>query len=498
MYILMCRSNSLSWQRIIKKTERTYVRSVFLFCEPMSYLLDLVKSFDENELTQFKKLDVIGKEALIRDAYANNSLVKTFDETALPAKYGLTKSHFDKINSVLLTKIIKHLYGDDYAPIFANVHNKGLINLLFHQIKFFEKKITKTEAAVFYKSVFDVYINLLVVNYDEQQHRAYGKKYLAALGSPTFEDNAEIELRLLLKAIHTAMARAQFDVFSADAKQQLDQWAKKVEQQQSAVAKFWYGYALSEYYKYASDNPQDLLSAALLTLEAFRAAGDKLNKANEAIPLVNLGLAYLAAGDPHKALQTFDKVMENFPETTGKHRYAQSLWMHAAIISRDYKKACMIYNKTWRLLIADHHYPTNVADALVFGLTLAFYENDNASADTYFQKLKLIEKKKLSNIIASLIRVYETAYHYFAGNRKTALQVAHKHLVYSRRKKLDGNYLWHYQFIECVFLLIKYQNGNKRLFNRLNKAANELKTGVYSMYNNLLRDEWERVKQNHT
>ena len=101
----------------------------------MSYLLDFVKSFNEEELKQFRQLDLIGKEELVRDEYAHHPPANKADEAKLAVRLKLTQSHFDKINSVLLSKIIQQLYGDDYKKILSAILLRGLSDLLLHEIK---------------------------------------------------------------------------------------------------------------------------------------------------------------------------------------------------------------------------------------------------------------------------------------------------------------------------------------------------------------------------
>ena len=101
----------------------------------MSYLLDFVRSFSPGELTQFRYLDVIGKEEMVRDIYASDAKDPKFDEAVLPKKLQLSQSHFDKINSILLDKSIAALFGTDDSNTLSTILNKGLSALMLHELK---------------------------------------------------------------------------------------------------------------------------------------------------------------------------------------------------------------------------------------------------------------------------------------------------------------------------------------------------------------------------
>ena len=59
----------------------------------MSYLLDLVKAFTENEKQAFRHMDLIGKEEIVRDFYLQNAHNPRFDESAMTQKLAISPQH---------------------------------------------------------------------------------------------------------------------------------------------------------------------------------------------------------------------------------------------------------------------------------------------------------------------------------------------------------------------------------------------------------------------
>lgn len=120
----------------------------------MSYLLDFIKTFDEKEWLEFRKLDLAGKEELVRDAYARNAKSNSFSEHKLPTALQISQAHFDKINSILLDKTIHQLYGNDYVVSLRSLHKKGLSQLMLHELKIMERSVLKARDARQQKNTF--------------------------------------------------------------------------------------------------------------------------------------------------------------------------------------------------------------------------------------------------------------------------------------------------------------------------------------------------------
>ncbi len=467
----------------------------------MSYLLDLVKSFDENELTQFKKLDVIGKEALIRDAYANNLLVKKFDETALPTKYSLTKSHFDKINSVLLAKTIQQFWGNDYLKIFSNVQNKGLIPLLFHQIKIQEKKLLKTGNALqitaFHKAAFDILRAMYHPSYHSKLTHEFGKKYLKSLGSKKrFEDEARVEMLALNGDILEAYFGGNEITFKPLAERKLNDWRKKIAAQKNPVANVFFGFASASFYKYFSNNPTKYVEQNEFALKAFYAAKGKVEKRYEGVLLSETAYSYVAVNEFAKALELYDKVMVQFPDTIGAHVYHQTVYFATAVICRNYEKAHRIFDEKLRVRIRPDTYKNMIFEMCALGLCLALHEKNITAATDWFKQLTAIQHKDVTPLGRVMIRFYETAYFYFSGDKKTALRLSAKHLDTMKRQPEHATvYSFQFRFIDCINKFIKYTNGNVRLHETIDKLISELDTGIYSLQNMLLVEEWKQIKQ---
>src|SRR5581483_9999811 len=223
----------------------------------MGYLLDFVKTFTDDELKQFRRLDLIGHEEILRDYYARNLREKNFNESGLAIKFGLSQSHFDKLNSVLLDKTIQAFYGHDYGEALFFILHKGLSDLVFHELRILERKVLKRSSAAeelkFYKAAFDVLRSMYHPNYNSKLTHSYGQKYLKALGrKKTITDEVYVAMISLYGDMVSADYSGTAKTFKSTAEKQLKKW--EPQSKATAAARFYYNYVLGVYYKHLTED----------------------------------------------------------------------------------------------------------------------------------------------------------------------------------------------------------------------------------------------------
>ncbi len=151
----------------------------------MSYLLDLVKSLDEKELKKFRELAVTGKEETVRNEYVLFAADKESEESLLHIKLKLSKSHFDKINSVLLDKALLHIAGCEREDQFEFLLGKQLEDLILHELRLNERRLKrqkdKSALKEFYYDAFRLTTRFNYNNFPEKEMGYYCRSYLSLL-----------------------------------------------------------------------------------------------------------------------------------------------------------------------------------------------------------------------------------------------------------------------------------------------------------------------------
>lgn len=464
----------------------------------MSYLSDLIKTLREEELQQFRLLDVIGKEELVRDTYIAFARTKLFKEEKLPEKLGLSQSHFDQINSVLLAKTIQKLWGNDFSKIFFNIQNKGLINLLFHQLKIYEKQLLKSgnfeQITVFYKSAFDILRAMYHPGYSSKLTQEFGKKYLQSLGEKKrLEDDVYIRMLTWCGDITEARAKASEKELLPKAEKELSRWRKKVLAANNPVANCFLGIAEATYWKCFED-PQKYIEAYNFALKGFYEANGGVEKKWEGVLLSETAFGYLSLNQAAKALELYDRVMVAFPDTVGAHIYHQYTYFSAAVIAKDFTKSRQIFDEKFRVRILPDTLPQILFEVYALGFLQALHERNMNDASDWFGKIITVVLPKTNPISKMMLRIYETMYFYFSGDMETALRLSEKHLNYIRHLP-DGKERYGLIFrpIDCINKFIRYRKGEKKLMKKAEKAVNALYDGLNNLYSAPVREEWESL-----
>lgn len=462
----------------------------------MSYLLDLVKSLNQEELNQFRLLDVIGREEDVRDAYAKFAGTESFNETELPAKLQLSKTHFDKITSTLLAKIIYKLWGNDYKQVLDSLQNKGLMALLTHYLKVQEKKVMKAgdraQAIVFYKQIFDVLRSMFHPQYDSKRTHEFRRRYLTVLGSQKrFEDEVEVTMMAFYGDITEARAKGTEKQELPKIGRGINRWRKKVLEAKNPVAECFYWLAYATLVKY-DENPNQFISAVEAGLKAFTATKGKLDKKWKGLLLAESAFGVLSINKYKKALAQYDKLMEEFPDTYRQHIYHQFIWFNCAVLCKQFEKAHQIFAECFEPRIRPDTIPIILFESYALGLLLAIHERDKTAATAWYKKLISVPSNGINPASKLILRLYETLYFYFTGDEETALRFSAKHLKYF--KSIDTEAVISVCGLECINLFVRYQRGDTHLFAKTEEAVGKLYRGMNALYHEPLREEWLRIK----
>ncbi|MCX6198357.1 MAG: hypothetical protein NTY88_03925 [Bacteroidetes bacterium] len=316
----------------------------------MSYLLDFVKSFDENELKQFRKLDLIGKEELLRDEYANHASKKDFSETNLVSKYKLTQSHFDKINSVVLDKTIAQFYDDDYNKAFSSILMKGLTDLMLHEQKIIERRILKTvngsEKTKFYKAAFENLRSMFHPKYNSKLTHEYGKKYLNSLGKKrTLTDESYVAMLSLYGDIISEKFAGNEAIYFSQAEAVLKKWEKKILATKNSSAHFYYYFVFATCHKHLAETGKEMLPAYHLALKAIEQNSSGVEEKFKGITLCEIGFGNIESNNFKTAQEFYERGLNEYPDTVGKSHYHGGNYFCVCLINKDYEKAQRAFEK---------------------------------------------------------------------------------------------------------------------------------------------------------
>lgn len=462
----------------------------------MSYLLDLVRTFSPDEMAQFRHLDVIGKEEMVRDIYANQAKGGTFNESRLPQQLQLTTSHFDKINSVLLDKTITALFGNDYGKALSTILNKGLSALMLHELKILEKKVNKqrdpkTERA-FYHAAFENLRSMFHPNYNSKLTHQFGNKYLQALGTKkNIADESYVAMFTLYGDIVSASYGGAEKTFKPKAAKLLDAWEKKIAPYKNARATFYTEFARATYYKHFTEDAPGFLKANERALGALRKSKGAIDSKYEGIVLCELGFANIAINQFIKGQTYYADAFEKFADTVGKSTYQAGNYFGVTLLIKNYTEANRIFDKYLRPKIQPSTNRSVLFDIYIIVAWSHIQQQQFNEAFEYLSKLKQYRKNEITMLGHVMVRQLESAYFCLSGDIKTAAITIQKNIRFIQKQQGGSSIFEYYlQYTEVIDKLIKMERGKLRFPEKLKEQIDSLPGGLYQGCNMPLAEKF--------
>ena len=458
----------------------------------MSYLLDFYITCTDEEKNIFYFLDLKGKEELIRDEFYKNALSSNFNENNLPKNYQLSQLHFDKIVSVLLTKLLKAIYNDSIEKMYASILQKGLTNLLIHLIKIHERKLklinNNDEKAEFYRIVFETYCSMFHPLYNSKLTHQYGKKYLDLLGqNRTFDNLIYVNFQM-----HYADMLAQYfagneDKYRNKAFQFFNKWEIEINLTKSNFAIFFYNFIKAAAIKfYGSDVNEfnDLLIRAITNLK-------KCNKQTQNKYLFKsyceLGFGNIESGQFDKAFTIYRKAFNLDTKSINSSSYTAATYFNVCVLTNHLNEANEVYDRYLKKYLTKGINKSVQFDILLNVFIFHLYAKNYSTAFEFLNQLKSFKRNDITPIAQVLIRLSENLYFYTTEDYKMATLLSKRNKKYlSRPENRNDQYTYFLNFFSCLYLFSQQKEQQINISNDSLFQKSQLKKGMYELFNNLL------------
>lgn len=457
----------------------------------MSYLLDFIKTFDDKEWAQFRLLDLVGKEELVRDAFVRYATSKNFNEQKLPPALGISSAHFDKINSILLDKVIHQLYGTDYLLSLRSILRKGLSQLLLHEIKIMERTVLKSkdkqQHTRFYLAAFESLRGMFHPHYNSKLTGLYGKKYLHSLGAQRkLTDEVYVALGIHQSDMLAQSVAGNEEGFRPKAFSVLKLWEKKLRLTGTPIAWFYYYFTYSNYIKYYGTEASEFIDALLRCAQLLKDIDSETRAAYAFRIYCELGFGYIEAQDFKKAESYYAKAYSRAEAKTESRAYQAGCYLNLCLINKNYKQAEYLFHHFLEKYLQAGVNRSLQFDVLLNALMLQLHNGKQEQAFFYLQQMQAYKKNELSRMGQVLIRTCETLYFYVIGDFATALQMAGKNVKFLNRKENHNEQTEYYRNLFHSILRLAKQRIHTT--HKANNAIKELplKGGMYQVFNRLL------------
>ena len=458
----------------------------------MSYLLDFVKTFNTAEMLQFKQLDVIGKEELLRDAYAKLAQQKNFDEYSLPKKFNLSVSHFDKINSVLLHKTIQLFYGSNYLLRLTTLVKKGLSTLMLHELKIMERSIAQqknlNETQSFYAATVEALCAVFHPNYNEKLAHTYGKKYLESLGSKkTLSDETYVAMRIHQSTMIAQAMAGNEETYRTTAQNTLRLWEKRLQHSSDKQALFHLHFAQSCFVKFYGSDVAIFLEALAKCKKILPHLKQEQQNDYGFKVLCEIAFGNIEAENFKAAEESLEAAFAlPFVDIT-KQSYHSGNYLNVCLINKSYTKAAQIFKTQLEVFLNENINRSLRFDVLVNAIMLHLHLQQFDTAFAYLQEMQAYKRNLITPLGQLLMRICETLFFYCKSDYKMAMVLAKRNIRFlNRPENKNPQFRYHLQFMNCIWRFSQQREKGQAISETLLHEKSKLYGGIYHVFNQLL------------
>ncbi|MFN8317246.1 MAG: hypothetical protein U0T32_12435 [Chitinophagales bacterium] len=458
----------------------------------MSYLLDFYRTFDGEQLAQFKMLDLKGKEELVRDEYVRYASGKNFNEQAIPAKFQLTQKHFDKIVSVLLDKSIVRFYNNDFRTAIPALFRKGLTPLVIHELKIIERNLQKSavkqEQIAFLKIAFETLAAMYHPNFDSKLTHSYGKKYLIALGNKaTIDDKVYTSLLIHQGDMIAQCFAGNENSYRSTALALLQQWEKTLKKVKSPFALFYFNFISASYVKFFGTEVKPFTDALEKALHYLKQCDAHQQEVYTFKALCELGFGHIEGGNYLAALQSYTSAFSQLKDAALVGYYQKSCYFNACLLVGDLPLAQEVFEQYLKGYLSKGVNRSLQFDVLVNAFTLCLHTSDDKGSYAYLQQLKAYKKSEITRTAQLIIRVCENLYFYCTKDFAQSKAIALRNVKFmARPENKNEQYAYYKGFYDCIYQYSKQRLSGKPISKELLTQRQTLHGGMYAIFHSLL------------
>ncbi len=406
----------------------------------MSYLLDLVKSFNETELNQFRQLDLIGKEKALRDEYAAITPSTAFDESLLQKKYGFSKFYLGKTNTKLLDRTLSFFSENDFRERVYFLIEKQLYDLLLHNLKLKERKLQKeqdtAELESFYLLAFSAINTFNFNNFPEKLLDYYADCYIKILNGQNEEQRYAVLAQREEAIIRLHQNKPNGRKKRADAFNRLQSY------QQAVFGKQWYKAEIKIYRSlsafYDETDNQKSYDNLVLANAAARKIYDQVEDREKSYLLAMQGYLAVCMSRYKEAVEVYEEAFNAFP-VLGTNLFHTYHLTFALLINKELNRAKQVLNQYMSPFLENENARNFNFDILRLYAIFHLLNNETNEAGKYLQRIMQFPKEDFTPYGDALFRFVHNVYITRTGDTVYAADLLKKNLnfIYTKNEIPD-------------------------------------------------------------
>jgi hypothetical protein len=418
----------------------------------MSLLTDLINTCSEEEAKLLNSGPYLsGKEKLVFEFILHNKSDPGISKQEAMIKFGLSSTHFDKINNVLLRKCYKILGGEG-VELLHYLNQKLLIKNLLHEVKLIDRRPGGKESGASIKLLFDMVAGVPAKYFNYKQACNYGDR-LIAISKNEIGTKIYVECRILYAQLNIVRHGKP----STDKLKKFQAKIAALQNIKNSIhidpeIKLWIYKTLAFFFIRINRDPQ-LHIHYLKKIKLVYEENFLLPLKEKAINDCNIASYYYDTNEIGKAQTCYTEAFSKYSHLLSSELRHTSRYIEICILLEDYKRGEMIYRKWMRPVLITEHEVFGVLAALTYAKYLIHTGKYN-TAIKILQKGKLLNSRMVYYKYDIELRMLENLIFTLRKDYDFAMELALKNLKYISSQGLSIKKFMHARFFRLLINVI--------------------------------------------
>lgn len=433
----------------------------------VNYLISITGALTAEERKKVLSTNIVGVEENVLQTAFNVADGKLSSEKFTPEYLKISRSHFDKVNSILTKKIYGALTDGTFKQISDLLQVKGLMALHLHEITLENRRIKDADRKVrkeFYIIAFEAIRRLSMDNIDLKVLKKY-----AELLKPLLDKNDQLTPKVMdLKYLYIESA---YNFYYGKSIKLADKTHNNIiaalpnaEKYKGKPEYSHYNLCLATFYRDYKGEHKKAIEHMRLTIENEEKSGIK----DRAFYVNAQGMmAVMLAQDSQfkEAWTIYHGLYQNYVEIIGKSQYHNYLYSNVALVADEYtdaKRHMDIYSKPMMAPTVSLYFRF---DAWRLYALYYMYVKDYEQAYTQIQEMQTIKRSDMTVAGDIMLRMLDNVYFLVTKEWDVAIALAKKNLKFLKSKE--------YTFENCEYMHLFYCCGELAKMNQKAKVQAE-------------------------
>lgn len=446
----------------------THISTIFtLKHQHVNYLLSITGALTAEEREKVTATNIVGvEEAVLQNAFKIADAKLSADKFT-PENLGISRSHFDKVNSILTKKIYTALTDGTFRQISDLLQAKGLMALHLHEITLENRRVKDADKGTrkdFYIIAFEAIRRLSMDQIDLKVLKKY-----AELLKPLLDKNDLLTPKVMdLKYLYIESA---YNFYDGKSLKLADKTYKSIVAALPHPDKYigkpeysHYNLCLATFYRDYKGEHTKAIEHIRLTIENEEKSGIK----DTAFYVNAQGMmAVMLAQNSQftEAWQIYHSLYNNHLEIISKSQYHNYLYPNVALVAGEYadaKRHMDIYSKPMMAPTVSLYFRF---DAWRLYALYYMYIKNYGQAYKQIQEMQTIKRSEMTVAGDIMLRMLENVYFLITKEWDVAIALSKKNLKFLKSKE--------YTFENCEYMHLFYCCGELAKMNQKGKVQAE-------------------------